>query len=642
MKRIRSLVFWFTFLLYLEMVLKIALFAKAIDFNVIFMMLLLIPLAIILHVITTLFVDKVNKVISYIFVISTTIIFVAQLIYYKTYLSIFSVYSVGEAGQLLDFTSTIIKIMLRNSLTIFFMLIPLIIFIFFNIYFMDYRRRSIKRNLVLMLAFFVIQAVVDLSLFISGNGMYSAKQLYYDVHSPTLSVTKLGLLTTMRLDFKRLIFGFEEKSQLVGNNDSKGNNAVIKKKEYNVMTINFDDLINKDTDQIFKNMDTYFKNATPTNKNQYTGMFKGKNLIMFLGESFNSLAIDKDLTPTLYKLSREGFYFTNFYNPVFPVSTSDGEYIMNTSLIPKEGVWSAYRSSNNYYPFVVGNAFNKLGYKTNAYHDHTATYYHRDMYVPNWGYDYYACKRGLDINCHIWPESDLEMINASYDDYINNTPFATYYVTVSGHLQYNTYNSMAVKNWDAVKNLKYSTSVKAYLACNIELDKALARLIELLDEKGILGDTVISLGGDHYPYGLTLDEINEKSDPKRDDNFDKHKSAYILWNSEMKPVTIDKLGSSLDILPTILNLFGVEYDSRLLMGHDLLSDTDPIVIFSNRSFITNKGRYNSITREFYSNDGKKLTNDQAYVTGINETIYNRFYISRLMLEKDYYRHVFKK
>jgi phosphoglycerol transferase MdoB-like AlkP superfamily enzyme len=255
-------------------------------------------------------------------------------------------------------------------------------------------------------------------------------------------------------------------------------------------------------------------------------------------------------------VTNSGFVFNNFYNPLFPVSTSDGEYITDTSLIPKEGVWSAYRSKNNYLPFVLGNAFNKMNYKTTAYHDHTSTYYYRNYYVPNFGYVYYACGRGLNINCKQWPESDLDMINATYNQYMDNSPFLTYYVTVSGHLRYNTYNSMAVKNWSAVKNLSYSTAIKAYMACNIELDKALAQLIQYLSDKGILDNTVIEISGDHYPYGLTLDEMNEKSDFVRDDNFDKHKSSLVIWSSSMKePINVDKLSSSIDILPTLLNLF---------------------------------------------------------------------------------------
>ena len=105
------------------------------------------------------------------------------------------------------------------------------------------------------------------------------------------------------------------------------------------------------------------------------------------------------------------------------------------------------------------------------------------------------------------------------------------------------------------------------------------------------------------------------------------------------PIKVEKIGSSLDVLPTVLNLFGEEFDSRLLMGRDILSDSDPIVIFSDRSFITDKGRYNSLTEQFTPNEG--VTVEEGYVDKINTIIYKKYQMSRLILENDYYKHVFK-
>lgn len=106
-----------------------------------------------------------------------------------------------------------------------------------------------------------------------------------------------------------------------------------------------------------------------------------------------------------------------------------------------------------------------------------------------------------------------------------------------------------------------------------------------------------------------------------------------------EPIKVEKIGSSLDVLPTVLNLFGAEFDSRLLMGRDILSDTEPLVIFSDRSFITDKGKYNAVTEEFIPNEG--VTVEDGYVDKINAIIYKKYQISRLILENDYYRHIFK-
>ena len=119
-------------------------------------------------------------------------------------------------------------------------------------------------------------------------------------------------------------------------------------------------------------------------------MFKGYNIIFITAESFSQYAIDKDLTPTLWKMYNDGFQFENYYSPAWGVSTTDGEYANLTGLIPKSGVWSFSKSAENNvsFPFTLGEQSRKLGYKTvNAYHNHTYDYYDRDKYLTNIGYD---------------------------------------------------------------------------------------------------------------------------------------------------------------------------------------------------------------------------------------------------------------
>src|SRR5690606_21283221 len=123
-------------------------------------------------------------------------------------------------------------------------------------------------------------------------------------------------------------------------------------------------------------------------KNEYTGMFKGKNLILITAEGFSPYAVHKELTPTLYMMQENGFKFTDFYTPLWGVSTSDGEYVACTGLLPKEGVWSFYKSAKNYMPFCMGNQLKSVGYNTYAYHNHYYDYYFRNESHPNMGYIY--------------------------------------------------------------------------------------------------------------------------------------------------------------------------------------------------------------------------------------------------------------
>lgn len=642
MKKLSLLFYYILFIIYEELVFSCLIY-KTFPTSIWLIILFSIPIAIIFNILSSIFKPKANKIITYVITIFIAVLFGAQIVYYSMYESILSFYSILNGGQVTEFMDVIFDMILRNWYGILLCILPIIaLIILHKTKVIDFEKRNLKETAVKIGTLILVQIVAILCVnFIKPNDIYSNKNLYYNTHVPKLTAQRMGFLTAMRKDFQRFAFGFEEKLTV---NTSASNNKDTLEDQYNVTNIDFEALIENEQDESIKEMHEYFSNQEPTKKNEYTGIFEGKNLVVLVAESFSSLAIREDLTPNLYKLYSEGFQFDNFYTPVFPVSTADGEYMTDTSLIPKEGVWSFKEIAGNYMPYSYANVFEKLGYSSNAYHNHTATFYERDKYINTMGYDsYLAVGTGLEdrMDTSKWPNSDYEMIDVTTSDYINNDKFLAYYMTVSGHLNYTkSGNCMVDRNWNAVKDLPYSDKAKSYLAANIELDKAVGELINDLQEVGKLEDTVIVISGDHYPYGLTLDEINEISTYERDDKFEKYHMPLLIWSGSMKePIKVDKIGTSIDILPTVLNLFGVEYDSRLLIGKDILSDADPLVIFADRSFITDKGKYNSVTGEFIAKDGVEI--EEGYVEKINSIIYKRFQMSRLILEKDYYKIVFQ-
>lgn len=610
--------------------------------NVFYKIIFSLVFSIIIHLIISSVNEKFGKILRNIIIVFLTCLFASQFVYYQIYKSIISIYSFSNGGQVLQFWKTILDVVKENWNKILLILYPNIIMWgahktnIFNV------EKISKMQIAKGFACIAILQVVSLLSMnlIKDDDIYSVKNLYNQSNAPTLMVEKMGVITTMRLDMQRLVTNTDDIALLAISNNFE-EVELEKISEYNMIDIDWDNIIQSENDETIKSMHEYFSVQEPTKKNEYTGMFEGKNVIVFVAEAFDEVAIDENITPTLYKLYSQGFQFDNFYTPLFPVSTADGEYISDTSLIPKENVWSISKISGNYMPYSYANVFESLGYTSHAYHDHSANYYDRDEYLKGMGYDSYLARgTGLEerMDCSHWPNSDLDMINATVDDYINDDKFLAYYMTVSGHLEYNIGgNYIANKNWDMVKDLPYSDKAKCYMATQIELDRAVEQLIKRLEEAGRLDDTVIIISGDHYPYGLTLDELNELSDYEKDDNFEKHRMPFLIWNSEMEePVKVDKIGSSLDVLPTVLNLYGVEYDSRLLMGTDLLSDSEGLVIFSNRSFITDKGRYNALTKIF---EGEDVEED--YVSNISKIIYNKYQMSRLILESDYYRILFE-
>ena len=632
MKKNNMILWWSFWLVFLELVYKVFIIKNFFTWTTFSVILFTIPWIIILTIVTSIFNEKINKIINILLTSFLIILTLAQIVYYNFYSSMFSFFSLtgGGTGQVFQFYTMIIEVILRIWYIFAIVLIPLIVvFVFKNK--IKYGRINYKG----LITYFIIFIFSIVGIFIELNidkSLYSTKRLINDTYSSMLTINKTGLLTMEILDLYRYFFGFSE-------------NIVIDEKydvykydeKYNMLNINFEKLINSEKDVDIKKMHKYFSTIEPSNKNQYTGIFKGKNIILINAESFDITAIDKNITPTLYKMVNNGFVFNNYYQPLYPISTFDGEYMNLTSLIPKEGVWSLRVSSDKVMPFVYGNVFKKIGYNTHAYHNHVYNFYEREQTHPKMGFDYMACGNGLEkvMNCNNWPNSDYEMIKSTVDFYTNNNnPFAVYYMTVSGHLNYNfKENAMSIKNKESVSSLNYSNKMKSYIAANKELDLAMEYLINYLDNKKLLDDTLIVISPDHYPYGLTCDELNDISDNDRCNKFELYHTSLIMYNPDIKKTEVNKVVSGIDILPTIFNLFGIEYDSRLLMGVDALSDKEGIAILSDRSWISDYGTYDSISNKFSS---KKRVNDD-YVDRINNIVSEKVSVSSAILEKNYYK-----
>lgn len=633
-KKINIFYWWVFWILFLEYIYRIFIIKDFLNINTLIVTVFSFIFITLFSFVTNVFCEKANKIITVFLTIIITFFTLAQIVYYNFYNSIFSFYSLTTGiGQVLHFWSMIVEVIVRIWYVFALILIPVILFIIFNNKIFEY-----KRNKGIILYTFIIGLIVSmLSSYVlikkyDKGQLYSLNNLIYKTHAPMLTINKTGLLTMEVIDIYRYFFGFEENFDI--KKDEVKN--VSKKIEYNKLDIDFDKLIEESNDETIKSMHEYFSSLTPSEKNKYTGMFKGKNLIFITAEAFDTIAIDENITPTLYKIANNGFIFNNYYQPLYPVSTSDGEYMNVMSLIPKEGVWSFYKTSKNYMPFGIGNMFKKLDYNTYGFHNHNYNYYHREKSHTNIGLTYYGCGNGLEkkMNCKHWPNSDFEMIKATTPYYLNDDkPFMTYYMTVSGHLNYNfSGNNMASRNKSKVKNLNYKDSIKAYYATQIEFDKAIEELLNELEESGKLDDTLIVIAPDHYPYGLTTKDMNTVSKIDRTDKFENYHTSLIMYNPKIENKVVDKVISGIDILPTIYNLFGIDYDSRLLMGSDIFSNTEHIVILSDRSFITSKGKYNSITGEFSNPNVSK-----EYIDNINKIINEKFKMSSLILEKDYYK-----
>lgn len=652
-------------LVYLELISHLIIY-NIIDIKIILSILFALPAGIFFSLLVGFFNPNVNKRLMLLLTGFICFYYGLQVTYYSLFKVYFSFQTLGMAGDAVsEFGSDVVDAIRDNISELILVAMPLLLLPVILKQGLELTKRKYKEQGVLVGAILLFHCIALLAILPFGKGDYSPYDIYHNTRVHELTGEQLGIATMTRFDLTRLISPREEMvlanapsidwkeptavptavptaipTHIPVKDPSKPTpTAVPINRSPNVMDIDFLSLAENENNDVIKTLHEYFAQAIPTNKNEYTGMFQGYNLIMITAEGYSPYAVHKELTPTLYKLNNEGFIFNNFYTALWQTSTSDGEYVAMTGLIPV-GTRSMYRGRNNYFPFSLGHQFNRLGIDSKAYHNHTYTYYQRDETHSNLGYDFIAKGNGLELKSDVWPGSDVEMMEDTIHRFIEDEQFHVYYLTVSGHMNYTFVgNSMSFKNKELVKELPYSSEGKAYIACQIELDRALEYLIDRLDEAGVLDNTVIALSADHYPYGWEKDQLDELAGHDIEANFETYKNNFILWNSGMKEdIIIEKPCSSLDILPTLSNLFGLEYDSRLLMGKDILCDEPPLVILSDRSFITDKIMYNSGTGEII-----KLTDEELpreYIKGINNIIKNKFTISDNILRKDYYSYVF--
>lgn len=647
-KKLPNVLFYYTSLVYLELIFRVFCTENIFPVTFINTLIYLIIIALFLSIITSLSNEKINTIFSRIILFGITFLYSTCLVFKLKFEVFFSINSLGLANQLTSFLNDTFKTISNDIIPIILLFIPFILSFILK-RFINFEKNNSRHLIAYLIGIILISICYFGTLFVNKDKYYSLYNLYYKIDNHSLVVEKLGVLPSTMLEIRKKFISnkksidniYIEPKEDIKNNSDNDNNTETK---YNNLEIDFDILSSNTNDKTIKIMNDYFKNETGTKQNEYTNMYDGKNLILFMAESFNSIAVSKELTPTLYKLSHEGFVFENFYSPVI-LSTIGGEFQELTGLYPHLNLLSSiWRKGTNYFPYGIGNVFNNKGYNTFAYHNNQYNFQSRDKYLKAIGFNNYkGCWNGLEkkINCNIWPESDVEMINGTINDYINSDkPFMTYYVTVSGHMAYNWGNAMSLKHKDEVKNLPYSEPVKAYIATQIELDKALELLINKLNEAGKLDDTVIALVGDHYPYDLTINQINELSTYERDSVVEINHSNFILWNNKTNTTVISKVGSQIDVLPTLLNLFGVSYDSRLIVGKDILADTEGLAIFSNNSWISDKGVYYSSSNTFIPNDNYEVT--EEYIANMNNIVSNKINISKYILEKNYYKYIFNK
>ena len=408
--------------------------------------------------------------------------------------------------------------------------------------------------------------------------------------------------------------------------------------------LDFAALAQSESNKDIASLHSYLSTLTPDLENELTGLFEGKNLILITAEAFSHKVIDPERTPTLYRMMTEGIHFTDYYHPLWGCGTTGGEFANLMSIVPYGGTSTMMEVVEQDMFLTMGRQLQDRGYSSGSFHNNDHTYYSRHLTHEKLGYDKFLAW-GNGLEGQVRDRSDEEMIVGTVEKFLDKQPFSLYYMTLSGHSPYTFGNSIANKYSADVQGMDASDPVRAYVACNMSLEYGMRRLIARLEELGIADDTVIVISTDHYPYGLAPSDtwggrgyIHELmgADNWMDENI-RDRNGLIIWSGclEDMDLVVEDPVTSLDILPTLSNLFGVEYDSRLMVGRDVFSDSEPLVFWPlSYSWKTDKGFYNGATGVFTPAEGVEVP--ENYVENITAKVKNKCVYSKAVQSHNYY------
>lgn len=578
---------------------------------------------------------------------------------------------IGNSEQGTKVTGYILDFIKSLKPEYYLILLPTIIFILYYIFVDRKIMKNKKRNNEFSLVQKIYIEVVTFIFIISLCGIYywtiktpkmqndlqteSNYVLWLYPENSNLTVNNFGVAMYGFADIKSMIMGVDEdKIFELEIKDNKNNDIdeVITDNSRIIDDTAWNLLANKTSDSTYKTLNNYFISREITEKNEYTGIFEGKNLIIILMESVNEISIlNKNDFPTLSKLYNEGISFRNNFTPRNNCSTGNNEFTVLTSLFTINNTCTANTYASNKYFEAAFNIFNNEGYYTSSYHDYTQKYYRRNKIHTSMGVKKYYGVTDLGIEYkeayEEWP-SDVLLFKNAKEHYMNEEKFMTYFATVTPHQTYYQNSEMGDKYTYLWKDTDYSMSLKRYLSKLKVLDEALEELLKELEEEGKLEDTVIALFGDHFPYGLTDKQINSylsannaKYTVNRNStkNKDVDRTPMIIYNAGMEPKIVDEYTSIIDLLPTLFNMFNVEYDPRLYLGTDIFSDShESRVVFADGSWQNEYGYYNApSSKMYYYVEDFKYSNDE--LKNINQEIKTRQKMSASAIKSNYFNYL---
>lgn len=557
--------------------------------------------------------EKVRKVLSVLFLVFISLYSFSQIIYFRYFSSLYSINKIVLLTELKSVTS---EVLMEFDVKMLLVFLPIILYLVSLFVFKDFKQEPIAKKKtsafqLLFLIAFTIQ-ILTMVTFAEGDWSQNDFYLYRTFYSRVRAMERFGVNKYIERDVQIFL------GQLL-----------------------------KSTSQDDINLIDSYLNAKELNNtpNSYTGLFEGKNIIYILAESLDELAIDPEITPNLYRLKTEGLYFNNYYSPVYNASTADSEFILNTSLFPSIdfGV-AAYNFGNNFYPYTIANAFQRENYFTNSFHSFHSFFYNRENMHTSLGYStfYDIEKLNLNYDTEGWQEGidwidDINLMRNMLNVSSQKESFFSFIITVSGHIPYNAGRRGLMEYFNQLKEYDYLEPFTFYLAAQKKLDDSIGLLFEELESKGILDNTVIVVASDHYPYGMDTESLKIYGF-ESGYLFEKYRVPLMIWSNDIEAQEIDTMVSSMDVVPTLINLFGLE-QNKVYFGTDVFDENHKeIIVLKDRSWATPSIYYDSKSNEVIKMDeslSQEIVDEQVKLN--NAYVYDLFNVGQKILTTDYFR-----
>ncbi len=647
------ILFFISFLL-IELIFRLCMDINIIDYSSVRIIIAIIAISLLLAVILSLFNKKINKILI-ITIVALFDLYALIQAGFNNYLG--SYMSFSTTSQVKAVSSFIFDYIKSFKVQYWLILLPIVLLTIYYIFFdkktnsddLKYNEKKFNNDMRFLFILLVIMNSVlyyqSLSIRFMQNNMQLIKndKLFKNPIISNIAINQFGLGIYAGLDIKS-IFTNNTVEMVSYNND---NNSLIDPQLARIIDDTDWKALNKvEKDDIYKKLNTYFMSKNISPKNDYTGIFKNKNLIVIMIESGSNVLTDyPEYFPNIAKLYNEGWSWTNAFSPKNACATGNNEMmgILSLYAINQECTANAYKD-NTYYEAMF-NLFNEANYYTAAYHDYTEQYYERKTYLPNMGSRKYYNIDDLGLTLlgdgeQPWP-SDIEFFEKAIPDFITEDKFMVWLTTVSSHMKYNISSETGNMYLDLFKKENWSIDAKRYMSKLKIVDNAMGVLLDELEKNNKLDDTVIVLYADHEPYGLPNDKFSEIAKYDITDYRDDDRTPFIIYNSTLEGKKYPQYTSYINILPTIANLFDLNYDPRLYAGNDLFSNNyHNYVVFSDGSWRSDIAYYNANSSKI-TYLGKKIYSYEE-IQKINNNIQNEIIMDNLAIKNDYFTYLNKK